>query len=147
MSVLDCADPAALEAALEALPEGTFVLVVAQGQRHLLRRVPGGLHLRGDLAVACADVAEGRPTHVEVLGMDDRLPPGEEVERARRAFEVASALGDWEPAEALTSGLDDLASVGHADAAALRDEVQRWLDLYGEDPGDLPASGAQDPPW
>jgi hypothetical protein len=86
VSVLDCSDPAALERALDALPLGTWVLVVAAGERHLLQRVPGGLHLRGDLTVH------------------------------------------------LTAELDDLDSVGWVEAGRLRDEVQAWLDLFGEDP-------------
>lgn len=67
MSSLDPRDPAALEAALEALPEGTEVEVEVAGEELVLVRVPGGWHLPGDVVVASGDVADGRPTRVEVL--------------------------------------------------------------------------------
>jgi hypothetical protein len=41
--------------------------------------------------------------------------------------------------------MDDLDSLGWAEAGKLTDEAQAWLDLYGEDPGDMPTgeSGAE----
>lgn len=128
MNVLDCSDRAALVRDLEALPEGTWVHVVTDGQRHLLRRVPGGWHLTGDMAVASEDVADGEPTHVEVLGLDDHLPPEEAIAEARRGLDVARAVGDSEAVETLSREMDDLDSVGWPEAGALRDEALAWLD-------------------
>lgn len=68
MSALDVTDPAALEAALEALPEGTAVRVTGEGGEHVVHRVPGGWYLPGDVVVASGDVADGRPSGVVVLG-------------------------------------------------------------------------------
>lgn len=67
MRDLDTTDPTALEAALEALPVGTVArVVIATGETLDITRCPGGWYLDGDLAVASADVAEGRPTRVSV---------------------------------------------------------------------------------
>ncbi|WP_281966296.1 hypothetical protein [Serinicoccus marinus] len=83
MTRLPVADPAALEAALEALPRGTWVAVVpgppppdVPGEdpfdpadyAETVLRVPGGWYLPGDLVVASGDVADGRPLRVEVVG-------------------------------------------------------------------------------
>ncbi|WP_166136526.1 hypothetical protein [Nocardioides ochotonae] len=68
MSALDVGDPAALEAALDALPEGCWIEVTNEDGRHLVVRVPGGWHLPGDVTVASGDVADGRPERVEVVG-------------------------------------------------------------------------------
>ncbi|GAA1920192.1 hypothetical protein [Nocardioides marmoribigeumensis] len=67
MTALDVSDPVALEAALEALPEGTWVEVDAGVEVLRVVRVPGGWHLPGDLAVASADVVDGEPGSVVVL--------------------------------------------------------------------------------
>lgn len=140
--LLDVGDPVALGAALDAVPEGCWVEVTADdGGLFLLVRVPGGWHLSGDVVVASADVAEGRPVRVEVLGDDGHLPPEVAIAEARAAFDRARAEGDWEAAESLTREMDDLDSVGWAEAGALRDEVQAWLDLHGEDP----VSGTEPP--
>lgn len=142
-ALLDVSDPAALAASLEALPEGCWVEVTAGGERHLVVRVPGGWHLPGDMAVASEDVADGRPSRVEVLGDDGHLPAGEAVAAASAEFARARDEQDWDAADVLTRELDDLASAGHAAAGALRDEVDAWLALAGEDPGDV--AGCQ--PW
>lgn len=68
MTRLDVVDIAALHAALEALPEGTWVAVTVAGEDLRVVRVPGGWHMPGDLTVASSDVAEGCPDAVEVLG-------------------------------------------------------------------------------
>ncbi len=135
---LDTTDPERLEAALEALPTGAAVRVVTDGEEHVVHRVPGGWYLPGDVAVASADVAEGRPTLVEVVdpGGDDpdldalaeeeargRLSPAEAVARARAAL----AAGDSEEAEAAAAEMDDLDSVGVPGAGAARDEILAWL--------------------
>src|SRR5438477_418443 len=70
VTVLDVRDPTALEAALEAQSEGCWVEVTVAGERLLVVRVPGGWYMPGDLTVASADIVEGRPTRVEVLGDD-----------------------------------------------------------------------------
>lgn len=127
-------DPAALEAELEALPEGCWIEVEAGGETYLVLRVPGGWHLPGDLTVASGDVAEGRPSRVEVLGDDGHLPPEQTIAEAREAFTRAKAAEDWGAAETLTREMDDLDSVGWAEAGALRDTIQAWLDRFGEDP-------------
>jgi hypothetical protein len=155
---LDTTDPAALEAALDAAPLHTLARVVtSDGQVLHVHRVPGGWHLEGDLTVASGDIADGRPSAVSLLlGEDFRgdegwqiladpdvaawaqaqrseyLSPETAIERARAAF----ARGDAEEAEASTRELDDLASVGWSEAGVLRDQIQAWLDLFGEDPYD-----------
>ncbi|MGN6253363.1 MAG: hypothetical protein ACTHNS_16285 [Marmoricola sp.] len=118
-------DPAPLAAALDALPEGTWVEVGVAGETHLIVRVPGGWHLPGDLAVASADVAEGRPERVEVLGPDDHLPPEQAVARARDAL---ARMADPSEADAVAREMDDLAAVGWPEAAALRDRAAAWRD-------------------
>lgn len=77
-----------------------------------------------------------------MLGDDGRLPAPATIERSRAAFARARAEQDWEGADALTAELDDLASVGWVEAGALRDEISAWLELYGDDAGDLPDAGA-----
>lgn len=135
MTALDPRDPAALELALEAQPEGSWAEVTVGGERLLIVRVPGGWHLPGDLAVASADVAAGRPAAVEMLGEDGRLPAPAAIERARMSFARARVERDWDEAEALTSELDDLDAAGWCAAGALRD--RSWLELFGDDPGDV----------
>ena len=136
VTALDVRDSAALEAALEAQPEGCWVEVTVAGERLVVVRVPGGWHLAGDRTVASADVVEGRPTRVDMLGDDGRLPVAATIERSRGAFPRARAEQDWEEPEVLTAELDDRASVGWVEAGALRDEIDAWLCLYGDDPGD-----------
>jgi hypothetical protein len=137
--VLAVGDPAVLGAALDALPEGTWVEVTTpEGDRHLVVRVPGGWHLPGDVTVASADVVEGRPSRVEILGDDGHLPPEVAIVEARLAFDRARVAQDWDAAETLTREMEDLDSVGWSEAGRLRDEIQAWLDLLGEDPGDSP---------
>ena len=55
------------------------------------------------------------------------LPPLQAIVEARAAFDRAKASGDADEAESLTGELDDLDSVGWAEAGALRDEVALWL--------------------
>jgi hypothetical protein len=43
---------------------------------------------------------------------------------------------DRAEAEALTGELDDLDSVGWAEAGALRDQIRAWLAAYGDEPYD-----------
>jgi len=70
VSTIDVTDPGALEAALDAVPEGQWVEVDTAGEAARLVRVFGGWYLPGDLVVASGDVAGGRPLRVEVLGGD-----------------------------------------------------------------------------
>jgi hypothetical protein len=74
VTALDFSDPVALEAALEAQPDGCWADVTVEGERLLTVRVPGGWHLPGDLTVASSDVADGRPPRVEVLGTTGTCP-------------------------------------------------------------------------
>lgn len=68
MTYLDTRDLDALEAALDATPPGTVARVHgAEGEWHVIHRVDGGWYLVGDLVIASADIAEGRPTVVEIL--------------------------------------------------------------------------------
>lgn len=68
---LDTTDPATLEVALDAAPLHTLGRVVtADGQVMLIRRVPGGWHLEGDLTVSSGDVVDGEPVAVSLL-MDE----------------------------------------------------------------------------
>ena len=95
---LDTADPARLEAALEALPRGTAVRVSAGGAAHIIHRVPGGWYLPGDLAVASADVAQGRPDEAEVLdpfGDDPAYDEGALLQVADDDPEEAAGLRAW----------------------------------------------------
>lgn len=69
---LDTTDPVALEAALEATPPGTIVHVHgANGEVFVVHRVDGGWYLPGDLVIASGDIADGRPTAVEILDEED----------------------------------------------------------------------------
>lgn len=99
MSALDASDPAALEAALEALPPGTAVRVTTpDGADHVAHRVEGGWYLPGDVVVASGDVADGRPSRVEVLdlfGEDPAHDEGALLEVADGDPEEAAALGAW----------------------------------------------------
>jgi hypothetical protein len=111
VSALDCSDAAALTAALEAVPLGHWAEVVTGRDRHLVQRVPGGWHLPGDLAVTSADVADGMPTHVAVLGDDGRLP--------------AEAVGP------ITREMDDLDSVGWSEPIASATKSRRGSTTNG----------------
>ncbi|GAB3434739.1 hypothetical protein GCM10027517_03130 [Phycicoccus ginsengisoli] len=71
MSYLDTTDLDALEAALEAAAPGTVARVVGAEGNFVLRRVEGGWYLPGDLVIASADVAEGRPGVVELMSDTD----------------------------------------------------------------------------
>jgi hypothetical protein len=137
VTALDPRDPVALEAALEAQTEGRWAEVTVEGERLLIVRVSGGWHLPGDLAVSSGDIVDGRPTAVVILGGDGRLSAPAAIGQARAAFARARAEQAWEGAAALTGELDDLDSSGWDEAGALRDEIHRWLDLFGEDPGDV----------
>jgi hypothetical protein len=75
-----------LEAALEALPDGTWLRVHNDLGVHRVRKVGGAFWLVGDLAVSAGDVADGRPTHVEVLPDTDH--------------EALALLADLDPEEA-----------------------------------------------
>lgn len=123
MIALDATDPAALEAVLDALPEGTWIEVETEGETFLVQRVPGGWVLPGDVVIASGDVADGRPERVEVLGDDGRLPPEQAIAEARAVFE----RGDRDGCESALVEIDDLDAVGWAEAGALRAEVARWL--------------------
>ena len=136
---LSVADPEALEAALEAAPVGTVARVTTpDGVRLYPRRVPGGWYLPGDMAVASADVVAGQPRAVALLRDDldawaeeaqgEYLPPVLEIEQATLVWLRAREAGNREAAENLTAGLDDLDSVGFAEAGALRDEILAWLE-------------------
>jgi hypothetical protein len=94
--VLDVSDPAALEAALEALPEGQLVEVTCDAGAFGLVRVPGGWWLPGDLAIATADVVDGCPSRVEVRGLfgDDPVPTSD------TDSEALLLLADVDPDEA-----------------------------------------------
>jgi hypothetical protein len=135
---LDVTDPTRLEAALDAAPQGTLARVLTgEGEPLLARRVPGGWHLPGDVAVASADVAGGAPRAATLLLDDGRpatagyLAPAAAVYRAWSAMEE----GDREGAEAMAAELDDLASAGWEACGLARDCVEAWL-LFGDDPFD-----------
>jgi hypothetical protein len=67
-TALDVSDPAALEAALLALPEGTWVEVFDGRDTFRVERVPGGgLYLPGDVVIQCGDVAWAQPERVAVV--------------------------------------------------------------------------------
>lgn len=83
MSALDVSDARALEAALEALPLGTWVEVTPASlvepdslpgedtfdpadYAETLQRVPGGWYLPGDVVIASGDIVDGRPLQVLV---------------------------------------------------------------------------------
>lgn len=135
MAGLDPRVPAALEAALEALAPHQWVAVeTPEGERHLLCRVPGGWVEPGDgVTLASGDVADGRPTRVDLLGDDGLLPPEVEVEEARLALARATVTHDREAADAVARAMDDLDSVGFTGAGALRDQALAWLEGGGDD--------------
>lgn len=70
-------DPAALEAALEALPEGVTIRVldVDNGPWGVVR-VPSGWHIVGDVTVTSGDIAEGGNVSIAVLDEGDLAGPG-----------------------------------------------------------------------
>jgi hypothetical protein len=73
VKTLDVQDLSALEAALDAVPEGVWIEVITAGERFLLRRVSGGYYLPGDLVIASGDVCQGKPESVEVIDFEKRL--------------------------------------------------------------------------
>lgn len=103
MTALDVRDPAALEAALEALPLGEWVEVETVGEVFRLVRMPGGWHLPGDLTVASGDVVDGHPARVVLLGNLFGEDPGDLTGRQPTTdtdSEALEYLWDEDPDEA-----------------------------------------------
>lgn len=74
MQHLDTTDAARLEEQLEAAAPGTVARVTAaDGEEHVVHRVPGGWYLPGDLAVTSGDIAGAEPTAVALLGQVERF--------------------------------------------------------------------------